>query len=408
MWFDLCSKGDYITFWVREKFPVITLCYVLAVESEMKKAFNCEIRFFINGEELFELEIPRGFSEMVTDHVWLYDLRTHPSIDWHSLDSYLEDDWNQVEISCEKLSEGTNVTVSWCGIHVCKQETNMNDISFTDPYLESDSIAESDEYDTKLMIPTKETNSLEGCENGDEMEAFYASLDAEASFLVPFRDIMAVSELATNNKPSEETKKALKIFEECLTKDFSDLLESKEYNTMKSALDYLSGLSANDGVTVEMRSMIMEVSREFTHCSCDYSNASMKMEITKSSMMKADELEDGIEANKKHFREMVFLENDLHSQLVYLEERKKELEEQINVIKANISASESAKKKATNRKREIFEEGKMLKAQRDELREQGSCLRDEWELAKRIQEHIRAEWSKLGEKLKKENFKGVY
>ncbi|KAG4390487.1 hypothetical protein GLYMA_06G310000v4 [Glycine max] len=97
-WFDHITKGEYMTFWVREKFPATILCFALAVESEMKESFDCEIRFYINGDEVYELEMPRNFSDMVTDHVWLYDLRTHPSIQWRSLDLYLMDDWNQILI----------------------------------------------------------------------------------------------------------------------------------------------------------------------------------------------------------------------------------------------------------------------------------------------------------------------
>ena len=59
------------------------------------------------------------------------------------------------------------------------------------------------------------------------------------------------------------------------------------------------------------------------------------------------------------------LENELCSELAYLEQRKKELEEQINAVKSNISASQAARNMASQRKREIFGEAKILKAQRD-------------------------------------------
>ncbi|KAI4347380.1 hypothetical protein L6164_008196 [Bauhinia variegata] len=114
-----------------------------------------------------------------------------------------------------------------------------------------------------------------------------------------------------------------------------------------------------------------------------------------------DKLEEGLGANKNQFKEVVSLEDELSNQLAYLEERKKELEEQIVTIKTNISVFPSAKNSAAKRKREIFEEGKMLKAQRVELKEQAMNLGDEWESAKKIQADIRAEWSKLGEKFNK-------
>ncbi|KAI4351984.1 hypothetical protein L6164_006281 [Bauhinia variegata] len=233
-----------------------------------------------------------------------------------------------------------------------------------------------------------------------EMEAFYASLDGETSVLSSSKNAGVSSEL-TNAVPSEETQRALKTLQDFLSKDFLVLLNPLEYSTMKTTLDYLSSLSMDDGISVETRSSIVEVSREFTHWSWDYLSASSKIEFTIANLLKADELEEGLEANKKHFREHMFLETELHDQLTYLEERKKELEEQINAVKANISASRSAKSMAIKRKREIFEEGKMLKANRDELRVQVPYMRDERELAKKIQENIRDEWLKLGEKVNK-------
>jgi hypothetical protein len=232
----------------------------------------------------------------------------------------------------------------------------------------------------------------------EEMEAFYAILDAETSVLSLANDNKVVSESSKRIIPSEETKKALKTLEDFLTKDFSVLLRPNEYNTMESTLDYLTHLPTEDGISVEIRSLVKEVSRQFTSWSYDYTHEGKKIEVTKAKLMKSDELEEGLEANKNLFREVKYLENELCNELEYLEERKKELEEQINAVKANISASQVAKNIASDTKREIFENAKILKVQRDELREQVHCLRDEHDLAKKIQANIRDEWSKLGEK----------
>ncbi|KAJ7975426.1 GEM-like protein 4 [Quillaja saponaria] len=48
---------------------------------------------------------------------------------WQTLDKYLEEDWNHVEVSFA-MSIGT---VKWCGVHAYKKETNMDDIQFTIP-----------------------------------------------------------------------------------------------------------------------------------------------------------------------------------------------------------------------------------------------------------------------------------
>ncbi|KAE9588314.1 putative transcription factor/ chromatin remodeling BED-type(Zn) family [Lupinus albus] len=231
-----------------------------------------------------------------------------------------------------------------------------------------------------------------------EMKAFYASLDAEASVVTPPQDTSAVTELS-NTTPCEESKKALKTLQDLLSKDFSILLHSGQSGTMKSTIEHLSELTADDVISAELRLLLLEVSREFTRWSCDYNDASRKIESASTNILKADKLEEGLEANKNQFKEVLSLENELSNQLASLEQRKKELEEQINAIKAHISVSQSAKNTAAKRKREVFEEAKTLKAQRDELREQLPHMRDECEVAKKIQANINAEWSKLGEKV---------
>ncbi|XP_054778189.1 uncharacterized protein LOC129286161 isoform X2 [Prosopis cineraria] len=228
-----------------------------------------------------------------------------------------------------------------------------------------------------------------------EMRAFYASLDAETSVVSPSQDVRVGIELP-RTPPCEETEKALKTLQGFLSKDFSVVLHPGQSNSMKSALEYL--LTADDGISLEVQLLISEVSKRFGQWSCEYNNAGRKIECASTNLLKADKLEESLEANKNQFKELASLESELNSQLTGLEERKKELEEQINGIKANICVFQSAKSTATKRKREIFEEGKTLKAQRDELKEQAPGLRDEWDWAKKIQANIKAEWSKLAER----------
>jgi len=242
-----------------------------------------------------------------------------------------------------------------------------------------------------------ETPPIANLDDAD-MEAFYAILDVETSVLSLSNDNDIISELSNSKIPSEETKKALKTLQDFLTKDFSVLLRPNEYNTMKSTLDYLTNVPTEDGISVDIRSLVQEISRQFTCWSYDYTNEGKKIEFTKAKLLKSDELEKGLEANKTLFREVKYLENELVNELEYLEERKRELEELINGVRANIAASQEAKNMVVHTKREIFENAKILKVQRDELREQVHCLRDEHELAKKIQANIIVEWAKLGEK----------
>ena len=70
------------------------------------------------------------------------------------------------------------------------------------------------------------------------------------------------------------------------------------------------------------------------------------------------------------------------------------------IIKSDINTFETANNIVTMTKREIFEEGKILIAQRDELRQQLPRLSDDCALANEIQTNINTEWCRLGEKMK--------
>ncbi|XP_028805585.1 uncharacterized protein LOC114760497 [Neltuma alba] len=254
---------------------------------------------------------------------------------------------------------------------------------------------------TKSILGLANTNSpknkIDLTLDDAEMRAFYASLDAETSVVSTPQDNRGSSELP-RTPPCEETEKALKTLQDFLSKEFSVVLHSEQRNSMKSTLEYLSNLTVYDGISLEMRLLISEVSKRFTQWSSEYNNAGRQIECASTNLLKADKVEESLEANKNQFKDLASLENELSSQLAGLEERKKELEEQLSGIKANICVFQSAKTTATKRKRETFEEGKTLKAQRDELKEQAPHLRDEWELAKKTQANIKAEWSKLAEK----------
>lgn len=228
----------------------------------------------------------------------------------------------------------------------------------------------------------------------DNMEAFYASLRVET--YTP--DIRDDSKLV-HPQMTEETKKALEILKEFLSKQFCHLLEPTSSSTsMKTTLEYLCTLFKDDDVPMSLKSLMLQLSAEFTQWSCDYNDASMKLESSKAGLSKLQELEEGLVANKKQFSEFVSIENELGSQLVYLEERMKELEEQINAIKVNISISGVARDTTLGKKRETFEVGRVLKAQRDELRKRRPRLRAEQESAKATKAYIEDEWLKIREK----------
>ncbi|XP_020997549.1 uncharacterized protein LOC107487212 isoform X3 [Arachis duranensis] len=222
-----------------------------------------------------------------------------------------------------------------------------------------------------------------------EMEGFYASLDAETNVI--------------SFSPNEETMEALKIALDFITNnnDASVFLDAQHCCIMKTSLDYLSSLSANDGLSGAMRALISEASTVFAHCSSSYIEANMKVESTASELLRADNLKSDLENNKNQFNDTVASEKELRQKLARLEEMKEELEKQIRTTNANIMASRKEQNTTRKRKRDVYVEGKALKAQMDVMKEKVPRLQHEHDLAKENQEKIKAEWSEFGEKFKK-------
>ncbi|KAJ7970186.1 Disease resistance-like protein [Quillaja saponaria] len=121
LWFDHRRKEGSLSFLVRRKFPVIALCSV-------------------------------SRAEVRRDIIWLHDLRAHMSPQqWENLDTYLQHDWNNVEVSFT-ISNGT---VKWCGVHAYEQGTKMKDVTFTTPDLHGSTSINSQIKEVRKVIVTE-------------------------------------------------------------------------------------------------------------------------------------------------------------------------------------------------------------------------------------------------------------
>ncbi|KAJ7975448.1 TMV resistance protein N [Quillaja saponaria] len=98
-WFDHRSKGGSVSFWVQHgKFPVIAICSVYGGPGGLDTYVHFEVCLLINGVRVYANK--DSFSLESRHHVWLHDLRAHMSSQqWQTLDKYLEEDWNHVEVS---------------------------------------------------------------------------------------------------------------------------------------------------------------------------------------------------------------------------------------------------------------------------------------------------------------------
>ncbi|RHN52479.1 putative TIR domain, winged helix-turn-helix DNA-binding domain-containing protein [Medicago truncatula] len=133
-WFDHQSMGHTISFWFRNKLPSMALCFSTKSAATMptgKTNFYITIpTLFINGNKYDRLDMS---GIMSTHHTYLYDINLR-KLDQHPFmkDSILlENEWNHAEIICEHQEVEP---ITEIGIHFYKEQNNMDDIQFTNPY----------------------------------------------------------------------------------------------------------------------------------------------------------------------------------------------------------------------------------------------------------------------------------
>ncbi|XP_057758512.1 TMV resistance protein N-like isoform X3 [Arachis stenosperma] len=395
--------GSSISFWFRNKFPAIYLCVI--AEQSCAPFF---LKMIINGHD-----VPQ-FSMFFLEKDMLIMALSQKLI----------------KINDESLGGVEPDHSLRLGFSVFKQSDAMEDIQFTNPLLKKEEdkvslplyphLSLNDDViqinGTTIVQASKDhpakaqdVEIIGGSENGQEipliqddddndddaeMEAFYASLNAT-------NGLSHSHDKFTINAPNEEVREALKTVQDFITNnDASVLLHDEHYNVINNSLRYLSGLSSKDGISGEVETLILEASWLFNHCSREYIESCMKIKSTASKLQRVDELEAALESNKHRFRENLALENELRQKLDWMEKRKKEMEEEINAIKAKLCDCESEKKVVVKKKREVFQEGKTLKAQLEEWGEKVPQLRHQESVAKSNHAKFTGEWSKLGAKFK--------
>ncbi|KAI4351969.1 hypothetical protein L6164_006267 [Bauhinia variegata] len=240
---------------------------------------------------------------------------------------------------------------------------------------------------SQIQVPEKRTKE-EFSQIDDNMEAFYASIEAESSAL-------SLPQNSLNTRPSEETQIKLQYLQDLILKKFSLLLHPGRSGHLKNVLEFLLTLSPKDGIPLRMRSAMLQLSTSFSQWSLDYNDASLKLESATATVSNVGKLQEGLETNIKEFREAETFENMASSQLAILEARKRELEEQIKAIKAEIADFKSARDDAVQRKRKLYENGRIIQSEKDNLRNKVPRLRAEQEWARITKANIESEWSKL-------------
>ncbi|MED6223665.1 hypothetical protein PIB30_076241 [Stylosanthes scabra] len=242
------------------------------------------------------------------------------------------------------------------------------------------------------------TSVLESSINEDNMEAFYASLEAE-TISESYLNGNQAHTAFVKERPSEETMKELQFLQDLITKKFSLLLHPGRSGLLKDKLKYLLTLPPEEGVSLRTKTLLSQLSTSFAQWSVDYNNASIKLESADKELWRAEKVIEELKGNKEEYKGVKMVEDTPRDQLESLEEKKRELEVQINAIKAEIADLKAESETAGKRKREVFENAKMLRSERDGLRKQVPRLKAEKEWAKATQANIEEEWSLLAEQV---------
>ncbi|KAL1356253.1 hypothetical protein HN51_008263 [Arachis hypogaea] len=493
-WFEHQRSGESVSFWFRNKFPAISLCFLFteALEFDDQCSLFPHLKLVThdsdNGGCIFS-DQNQSCPRATRSHMRIYDLEDDEG------QQFQQNEWNQAVVSLsveDKSGERELRPEEWgsieIGVHIIKERSSMDDIQFTLPLLDKDHhkalhMKDSHKHHMQqqqtslpLLQPVDNLNwdprsyivrrlyirpnrskltlwspvtdvslcitqtqdhmpsskkapgessrtscrgdtlnihgssplslsgkaseedvpSISSCtasststdkylgdenvisdDDDVEMNAFYASLDVSGIPMLPCSRDKLVTTTVSKDK---EAREALRSVQHVISHDASVLLHPELCSILKANLDHLCKLSADHGrISREASKVISEASRVLTHWSRDYSEASVKIDSIMSHLQKADELEMSLESNKKRFLEVG----------------------QLNVDKA-MSVSQIEAGMFRKRKREIFEEGKTVKTQLDELKKNLPQWEHEHTLAKKTQATIIAEWSRL-----RENFQNI-
>ncbi|PNY13168.1 disease resistance protein (TIR-NBS-LRR class), partial [Trifolium pratense] len=164
---------------------------------------------------------------------------------------------------------------------------------------------------------------------------------------------------------------------------------------LKDTLKYLLTLPQNEGFCLTTKSELQRLLQCFEQWSVEYDKASGLSTTAKTELSNASEAMNDLEANVKEFHEMDKEEMCLSNKLVSLQEKKRKLEEEIEIVNVEIAKFTKKRDEVGMSKTELYQKGRELKAKRDDLMINVPRLKAEQELANKTRDNIEAEWFKL-------------
>ncbi|XP_054777353.1 TMV resistance protein N-like isoform X1 [Prosopis cineraria] len=146
-WFNIFCKGGTLSFRAHGNFPHAAFAFELGKANSSEKHF-VHVSVSINGRKTQRRQNAANYGTR-EGHLFLFDLKmAFEPEEWERLDSFLELDWNDVEIEVlcltpHKKKQVIKLTpempIVSCGVYVYKQQTNMENVLFQSAMLSMNS-----------------------------------------------------------------------------------------------------------------------------------------------------------------------------------------------------------------------------------------------------------------------------
>lgn len=267
-----------------------------------------------------------------------------------------------------------------------------------------------------ITNPTSETIDNED----DDMERFYTSLGAKSE-TSPSTSSSVITDVQSQKTRTGQSDidKALDIVKNVLATDFSSACHPGRSISLDSELELLCDLDENDGISVGMKFLVLQLSKDFKVLKSRYCQANDTIERCTNLIKPMAEIAFQLDANKQKFLELNSVEATIQMSISKAEAQINELQKkvdtfplaeqhmhdkqtmstdgksisgaegQINELKQKIDSLTKQKGKGKQEKKMIYTNGKKLKEKMDVA----AKAEEEKKEAERIKREIEEKWS---------------
>ncbi|XP_075645990.1 putative disease resistance protein RGA3 isoform X1 [Castanea sativa] len=200
-----------------------------------------------------------------------------------------------------------------------KQETHLVPRSASKKVLEEKNITN----------PTSETIDNED----DDMESFYTSLGAKSETSPSTSSSVITDVQSQKTRPGQsEIDKALDIVKNVLATDFSSACHPGRSISLDSELELLCDLDENDGISVGMKFLVLQLSKDFKVLKSRYCQANDTIERCTNLIKPMAEIAFQLDANKQKFFELNSVEATIQKSIIEAEAQINELQKKLDTF----------------------------------------------------------------------------